>query len=308
LYKAETIATLVIAMAVLIAAYEIGKHAFLGPASIPQVGLALPVAFISFVVALVFGLVQQRAGRRLNSPALAADAKDYLADSLSTLVVLIGLLAGWAGFAIEKWVALVVALFVFRAGGQLLLLAIKDLLDVAMDRETEHELIAMIEAHPQIRGVNRCLSRTAGGRVIVEVDVSSRTPYNKMADQIAWQLENEISSKFPRIIMARVRTHYSRPAILNILTPMESPDGKPCSHLGGAPWFLLEKIEQASGEVVAREFIANPYHLETSKKGLQVGKWLLGLKPDVLKLEKEKESTVLSILREAGVEILVTGE
>ncbi|MEN8142786.1 MAG: cation diffusion facilitator family transporter, partial [Thermodesulfobacteriota bacterium] len=39
LYKAETIATLVIAMAVLIAAYEIGKHAFLGPASIPQVGL-----------------------------------------------------------------------------------------------------------------------------------------------------------------------------------------------------------------------------------------------------------------------------
>ena len=92
-----TIATLVTSVAVLLAAYEIGRQAILGPQRLPDVGIALPVALLSFVIALVFGLIQQRAGKKLNSPALIADARDYLADSLSTAVVLVGLIASWFG-------------------------------------------------------------------------------------------------------------------------------------------------------------------------------------------------------------------
>ncbi len=306
LYKAETIATLVTSIAVILAGYEIGRQAILGPKRLPEVDIALPVAVLSFVVALAFGLIQQRAGKRLNSPALVADARDYLADSLSTAVVIIGLAASWFGYAVDRWAAAIVSLFVFRSGGHLLLTAIKDLLDASIDRDTERQIINMVEAHPRITKVERCLSRTAGGRFIIDMDVILRTPSHEVADQVSDHLEETIVEKFPRVVMARIRPHYGKADILRRLTPVDRPDGegKISSHVGGAPWFLLEKVEAATGNVLGREYLENPHCKAEKKKGFLVGSWLLLLKPDVMMVpESVKASTALALLREAGVEI-----
>ena len=310
LYKAETIATLVTSLAVILAAYEIGRQAILGPERLPDVGIALPVALLSFVIALAFGLVQQRAGKKLNSPALMADARDYLADSLSTAVVLIGLIASWFGYAVDRWAAAIVSLFVFRSGGHLLLSAIKDLLDASIDRDTERAIIQMVEAHPRVTKVKRCLSRTAGGRFIVDMDVILRTPSHEVADQVSDRLEEEIPEKFPRVVMARIRPHFGRADVLRRLTPVDHPDGegKIYPHLGKAPWFLLEKVEAESGRVLAREFLENPHCHVEKKKGLLVGSWLLLLKPDIVIVPEEAAAgTAMALLREAGVDIEAVG-
>lgn len=307
LYKAETIAAVVSSIAVLLAGYEIGRQALLGPERLPDVAIALPVAAISFMVALTFGFIQQRAGKRLNSPALIADARDYLADSLSTSIVLLGLVASWFGYAVDRWAAAIVSLFVFRAGGQLLLSAIKDLLDASIDRDTEREIIQMVEAHPRITKVKRCLSRTAGGRFIVDMDVIMRTPSHQVADQVADRLEEEIPERFSRVVMARIRPHYGHADIIKRLTPVDKPDGngKIFKHLTKAPWFLLERVEVATNKVVGREFIENPHQHVDRKKGLLVGQWLLSLKPDQVNFPGAQENTVASLLRESGVEIEV---
>ena len=148
--SSRSIATLITSIAVILAAYEIGRQALIGPERIPDVALALPVAFFCLVAALVFGLMQMRAGERLNSLALKADARDYLADSFSTGVVLLGLVATSFGWHVDRWAAAVVSLFVFRAGGELLVMAVKDLLDGAIDRETEREIIQMVEGCPRV--------------------------------------------------------------------------------------------------------------------------------------------------------------
>ena len=59
-----------VAIAVIIAAYEIGRQALFGAERLPNVAIALPVAALSLIVALFFGLYQLREGKRLNSPAL----------------------------------------------------------------------------------------------------------------------------------------------------------------------------------------------------------------------------------------------
>ncbi len=84
LYKAENLATLVSALVIMLAGYEIARHAYLGEPSMPLVGVALPAALVSLVITLAFGLLQLRSGRLLHSPALKADARDYLTDGLST--------------------------------------------------------------------------------------------------------------------------------------------------------------------------------------------------------------------------------
>ena len=58
LYKAETVATLVTSVAVIVAAYETGRQALFGAERLPNVAIALPVAALSLVVALFFGIYQ----------------------------------------------------------------------------------------------------------------------------------------------------------------------------------------------------------------------------------------------------------
>ncbi len=305
LYKAETVATLVTSVAVLIAAYEIGRQAFFGAERLPDVAIALPVAAISLVVALFFGLFQLREGKRLNSPALQADARDYLADALSTGIVLLGLIATKFGYAVDRWAAAVVSLFVFRAGTTLLITALKDLLDASIDRETEREIIQMVEKHPRITRVKQCLSRTAGGRFIVDMDVVMHTPSHRIADHVADRLEVLIPQKFPLVVMARVRPHYSASRIIRRFTPITKPEGKPSPHFVRAPWFLIETIDSKKDKVVKREFVENQHAAAVKKKGLLVGNWLLSLKPDEVVVPDDHNGTAVVLLRQAGVDIRI---
>ncbi len=303
LYKAETVATLITSIAIIVAAYEIARQALFGANHLPDIAVALPVACISFIVTLAFGFLQLRAGRRLNSPALVADARDYLADALSTGIVLLGLLAVFFGYPLDRWAAAVVALFVFRAGSMLLLDALKDLLDASIDRETEREIIRLVEEHPRITRVKRCLSRTAGGRFIVDLDVIMRTPSHKIADQVSDHLEELIPEKFPRVVMARIRPHYQADYVICRITPVAGPEGEPTNHLAGARWFLREVIDTKHKKTIQREFMENPYWQARRKKGLLVGQWLLNLKPDEVVVSGRHDGTAMTLLQQAGVDI-----
>ncbi|MEA2114641.1 MAG: cation diffusion facilitator family transporter [Thermodesulfobacteriota bacterium] len=303
LYKAETVATLVTSIAIIVAAYEIGRQAIFGAERLPDVAIALPVAAVSLIVSLLFGLYQSREGKRLNSPALKADARDYLTDALSTGVVFIGLLATKFGYAVDRWAAVVVSLFVFRAGSALLVTALKDLLDASIDRETEREIIQMVEQHPRISRVKQCLSRTAGGRYIVDMDVVMHTPSHRIADHVADRLEELIPQKFPLVVMARIRPHYSADTVVRRLTPVTRPEGEPSPHFVRSPWFLIETIDTAKPKVLKREFVENQHADAERKKGLLVGNWLLSLKPDEVIVPDGHNGTAVVLLREAGVEI-----
>ena len=303
LYKAETVAALVTAIAVILAGYEIGRKALFGSPSLPDVAIALPVAGVSLFISLGFGIIQLRAGKRLSSPALTADAKDYLADSLSTTVVLVSLIAIPLGYNVDRFAAGIVSLFVFYAGSQLLIGALKDLLDASIDRETERNIIQFVEDHPRISRVEKCFSRNAGGRYLVDMDVVMHTPSHKIADLVADRLEEELLVNFPGLVLARIRPHYAPGKYMRRVTPVQGPEGEISLHLGKAPWFLVETMKTETKEVIKRKFVENRYKDAERKKGLLVGRWLLKLKPDELVAE-DSESVALVLLKEAGVEIV----
>ncbi len=303
LYKAETVAALVTAVAVILAGYEIGRQAIFGVPSLPDVTIALPVAAVSFVIALGFGLLQLRAGKKLDSPALQADARDYLADSLSTAVVLVSLLVVPFGFNVDRIAAGVVSLFVFYAGYQLFIGAVKDLLDASIDRETEREIIQYVEAYPRISRVQKCYSRKAGGRYLVDIDVVLHTPSHKIADLVADRLEEELLEEFPGLILARIRPHYAPGEFMKRIVPVESPAGERIQRFATAPWFLVETMTTEGRVVKKREFVENRYRNAEKKKGLLVGRFLLKLKPDEV-ITEDHGGVALELLKDSGVEVV----
>jgi len=304
LYKAETVAVLATSVAVILASYEIGRQALFGVPRLPNVTIALPVAGVSFIIALGFGLIQLRAGKRLNSPALMADARDYLADSLSTAVVLLSLVLVPFGYNVDRLAAGIVSIFIFYAGGHLFVGALRDLLDASIDRETEREIIKFVEEYPRISKVKKCYSRIAGGRFLVDMDVELRTPSHKIADRVADRLEEDLLVEFPGLVLARIRPHFAQGKLTKRVTPVQSPEGEfSVAHVVSAPWFLIETLLTESREVKKRQFIENRYKDAEKKKGMLVGRWLLKLKPDEVVAE-DSDSVALLLLKEAGVEIV----
>ena len=304
LYKAETLATLISAIAILLAGYEIARRALLGPVIHPDVGVALPVTVFCLAISLSFGLLQVKAGKKLGSPALVADGKDYLADSLSTGIVILGLSANYFGLNVDRWAAALVAVFVFRAGGALLFEAIRELLDASIDRETERKIISLVESDPAVIRVKKTMSRTAGGRFIVDMDIVLKTKSDVAADKVADRLENEIVNKFPRVVMARIRPHFEQSGEFIRITPLEGPDGSVATHFAKAPWFMIEQLDSDTWALRERQLIENPYRDVERKRGFLVGKWLLSFKPDQLILARAHGGTAEALLREAGVQIL----
>ncbi len=303
LYKAETLATLISSVAILIAGYKIAKSAIFGPVTCPDVASALPIAIFSLIVSLAFGICQLRAGKSLGRPALVADGRDYLTDSLSTLVVIAGLAAHYFGYHLDRIAAVAVSLFVFRAGGLLFWSALKELLDAAIDRETEREIIGFVESHPLVTRVKKVLSRGAGGRIIIDMDVAMKTTSHQVADHVADKLEEEITAKYPQVIIARVRPHFEPSERVVRVVAVESPGGPVSAHLAGAPWFRVEVIDAKSGKVLERRYLENPYSTVERRKGFLVGKWLLSLRPDEVIAGSRHEGTAEAMLEEAGVAI-----
>lgn len=304
LYKAETLATLFISVVIMIAGYEIARDAIFSLPKFPDARLGILVSSCTFTVSLIFGIFQLRAGKRLNSPVLVADAKDYLVDSLSTAAVLIGFIGVQLGYPLDKWAAVVVSIFIFKAGGSLMLMAARDLMDAAMDRKTERKIINFVESQAKVSEVKRILSRTAGGRFIIDMDIVLKTPSHKIADGVSDYVEEEILKRFPKVVMARIRPHYGHPRYIKKIVPVSAPKGPMAEHISRAPWFLIETIDTSNNEVINREYIENPHLKAERKKGYLVGKLLLSLKPDQIQVLEKKEGTAVALLKEAGVEII----
>jgi len=306
LYKAETLATLVTSVVVMIAGYEIARQAFLGPTRMPDIALTLPVALLSLVIAFGFGFYQFYAGRKLHSKALEADARDYLADGLSTLVVVISLVGGYFNLSLDRWAAGAVSLFVFWSGGNLLWRAARDLMDQAIDRDTERGIIELAESHPFVEKVERCLSRMAGGRFIVDLDVVFRSGDLQLAHRIGHHIEDDIRGRFPRVVMTSVRIHSHESGDIRRMTPVRERGGAIEESLTRAPWFLVESLDRGSGSTIDHEYVQNPYCEAKAKRGLLVGKWILGRKPDQVVVSRQNEGTAFVLLEESGVEIIVS--
>lgn len=134
-------------------------------------GMALVAVATLLNVALVAYL--RRAGRRLRSPALSANARHLRTDVWTSLGVLAGValvaVTGWA--RIDPLVAIVVAANIVREGVSVLTTNVSRLLDERLPEDEERVILDALEAHPAVLGYHRLRTRSAGRARFAEVDV-----------------------------------------------------------------------------------------------------------------------------------------
>ncbi len=202
--KYETIATLTIGGLLLIAAFEIGRSAverLLGAAPelhVTPIAIGLMVA--TFVINLGVAVYEARAGRRLNSMVLTADAA-YTRSGLAVTVTVIGaLVADSFGLIwLDAVVAALVVAVIFRAAFGILRSTSAVLSDMAVaDREQVEDIARGVPGVAAVSGV-----RSRGRSDAAYLDLNIRVNPAMDADQahgVASEVEHRLAQGLPGVV------------------------------------------------------------------------------------------------------------
>ncbi len=114
-----------------------------------------------------------KAGKRLNSPAVTANAWHHRSDAVSSLGTLVGI-AG-AMFLGDRWrildpiAAIVVSVFIIKSGYDIVKPCIAELLEASLPDNTEREIITLVMSVPGIESVHNLRTRRIGNGIAIDL-------------------------------------------------------------------------------------------------------------------------------------------
>lgn len=211
-----------------------------------------------------------RWGKRISSPALMADGKHRQTDVLSTSLALVAVVSTYAGFNIDRGVAVVILGFAVYSGWGLLTSGMKVLLDASVDAKMLEQIDRIFASEALVAQVDALAVRSAGRYLFLEAALRLRTDDLVKAHAASVHLEAQIRAAIPA--MERVSLHLEprRRDILRVAVPLASTAGETSSEFGEAPYFGLAEVRTADGEVLRQETLPNPQPVAEKQKGILV--------------------------------------
>ena len=180
--KYETLATAVVGMALLLVAGGIIYHGvidlfpWLQGEDLPAPGmLALWAAVISIVLKELTFQYTIRKGRKLNSPAVQANAWHHRSDALSSIGTLVGIggaiLMGDRWTVLDPLASLVVGFFIVLTAWKLLKQCIGELTEASLPPEVEKEILDIVNAFPDVSDPHNLRTRRIGNHYAIELHI-----------------------------------------------------------------------------------------------------------------------------------------
>jgi cation diffusion facilitator family transporter len=181
--KAENIATLIVAILLVIVGFEVLMDAISAIWSETESNasmLALYIVFFSILVKEALFQYKNRLGKKINSPAIIADAWHHRSDAISSVVAFIGIgLSIWGANSdipflpyLDPLAGAIIAVIIMWMGFSLGKEAVKISLEIVLDEE---ETKKFLETTYEIEGVKRIdafNARSHGSYVIIDAKIS----------------------------------------------------------------------------------------------------------------------------------------
>ena len=162
---------------------------------------ALAAALVSIAVKEGMFWYTRRYARALDSPALMADAGHHRSDAFSSVGALVGIAGARLGLPIlDPLASVVICAFIVKAALDIFRDAMDKMVDHSCDEETEAAIRARILAHPDVRNLDRLLTRTFGNRIYIELEIAVDGRLSLVrAHEIAEQLHDDVEAAFPKV-------------------------------------------------------------------------------------------------------------
>ena len=194
--KFETLATFFIGLALAAAAIGIVVNgavkfaSWLNGEELAAPGtLALWAALISIVVKEILYRYTASKGRKLESPAVVANAWHHRSDALSSIAAAVGIggaiLLGKRWTVLDPLASIVVGAMLLKVAWELVKPSLGELTEKSLPEETEKEILDIICSDPAVSHPHNLRTRRIGNRIAIEVhvrmdgDMPLREAYNK---------------------------------------------------------------------------------------------------------------------------------
>ena len=276
LYKVENLVSVMVALAIFYAGYEIVMEATKGVAVELQ-NIWLTIASVLFIIAITYGYSRYatKVGTEINSPSLIADAKHIGVDMFSSTMVLVVLLSSFAGVNLDRISAFIIVVIIVWSGGKILIDGIRVLLDASLDYNTLSLAEKLILAEPQVMEIQHLMGRNSGRYKFIEADISLKTHDLNRAHFITNRIETNIKSQIKNV--DRVLIHYEPSKKENFIyaVPLEYANQQRISrHFGEAPYFGLITVRIKDKKAIEQKVVANPFTQADHGKGILAAEFL----------------------------------
>ena len=173
------------------------------PTEQEHTAIGLIILAVSLVVKFILGIYTRRKGKELKSDSLISSGSDCLFDCIiSGSILLSAGLTLWFGWSIDAWLAAIISCIIIKAGIELLMSPINELLGQRADRELTSGIKAKALEIEGVRGVYDVVLHDYGpeqklGALHIEVDdTMSAAEIHRLTHRVQRAILNEFGIFF----------------------------------------------------------------------------------------------------------------
>ena len=172
--RMEYLSGLAVAVLIIVMAVELFKSSFdkiLHPEVLECSAVIVLILIASIAVKIYMAIYNHSVGRKIQSAAMGATAKDSMSDTVATTVVLIATLVGaiW-GVPIDGYCGVLLSILIFMAGFGAIKDTVGPLLGTAPEKEFVDKIEEIVMSHDIVKGMHDLVVHDYGpGRVMISL-------------------------------------------------------------------------------------------------------------------------------------------
>jgi cation diffusion facilitator family transporter len=315
LYKIENLLSVVIAIFIFLAGYEIIREAFSEPRGGLRVSsLVIGIQSIATVANMLFGLYAKYVGRKTESPAIIAEGRHRQVDALSSFIVLVSLTYNFfnlpwkpMGLHVDQIAAVLVLVFIIQTGWELLSDGMRVLLDASIDFETLEQIRNIVLKDPMVIEIKSLIGRNAGRFRFLDLRITVRATDFEKAHQVSERIEVNIRHQIAHVEGVNIHYEPMTSSHRRIAVPLKKRQGDLSDHFGESPFFAIIQMRTTDGVIDEQRVVENPHRDIERGKGIRVAEWLVSQRIDEVRLwEDIKHKGPGYVFADAGVIIMHT--
>jgi cation diffusion facilitator family transporter len=289
LYRAETLACLIVGGFIVAAGIEIFREGYHKLFHIEPVASfpILPVAasIVSAVTAFVVSKMESKVGQSIGSQSLIANSREAFLDIFTSLIVLMGILLAYFRIPyVEGTVIILISLLLFKLGLENIWTSLLILMDANLDPELQFELEKKANEIYGVKGVSDVKIRQSGPFKMIECVMATRPSLSLYkAHELADKVEDFIAENYEQIESVFIHVEPQDNETISAIIPVQDIKGIDSiisGHFGRAPYFVIVRLE--SGNIYIEDFYTNEFLNEKGHIGIKVVRAIIKYRLDLV--------------------------
>ncbi len=306
--KLEDMAATLGGFAILLAGYGIIRTVFFSGGIITPQNIWGTLIFMLVLILLefIFYFFERKAGNRLKSPGVRADALNWLGDIGASGVVIAGIV-GWhfsVPYAQEVAVVIIV-LMIFYGAYEILRDAFLSLMDASVDTPTLKKAREVIDNFPDVGKTERLFIRRSGSMLFADIVLQVKEKNIDSAHLLIDKIEQELHRQILNLAITTIHYEPEKKTFKKVAVLLDESKTNIAKTFGKSSWIELRETN-AGGDLLSRKFIRNPVSPELHGKAIKLAAWLIKQQVDQIVFNpNDLEDDIQTLFSALGIQIVI---